>query len=136
MNQEYEVAPSAVRSLLLLASACVIATVVVTLAGPTLVAGIGVAGTVVLLAILWIIAIIEVVMWLRLSSARSLGLSPFKGIDIVIGIGAGIVLMLLVPVLAVGSDVLFGAQTGTLETAAQLNVFLAAAGVLTAAVTE
>lgn len=88
----------------------------------------GVAGTVVALALMWAIALGEVIVWVRISSPRSMGLKRLGLRDAAIAIIAGIVLALLVPLLSLGVARLGGVATGTVETAAQLNVGIACSG--------
>lgn len=119
-----------------LAAGCIFAATLTTLAAASLAEGLGVVGTVLALALMWVIAVVEIAVWLRWSSPRSLGLIRLGPRDAAFAMVAGVVLAFLVPLLSLGAARLLGVATNTLETAAQLNVGIAVLGVLTAAVTE
>lgn len=124
------------RILIFVAGFCLVAAILVTLLSNVFAQSIGMVGTITALGIMWLIAIAEVVVWCRYASPRSLGVVPFRLIDLGVALAAGIVLMLAVPLLSLGAAALGGYATGTVESAAQLNVALATLGVITAAVTE
>ena len=113
----------------------VAAAVLTTVAADPLTTRMGIAGTIIPLALMWTIALVVVGVWSRAASSPSMGIRRLGLRDAGIAIVAGIVLALLVPLLSVGA-MRFGVRTGTVETASQLTVGLAVAGVLTAAVTE
>ena len=119
-----------------LAAVCMVAAILTTVASRPLGVSLGVTGTVVAIAVLWVIAIVEVTAWRRVAPTRTLGITGLGLSDAMIAMAAGLVLAIAVPLLSVGAARFTGYATGTVETAAQLNVEIAILGVVTAAVTE
>lgn len=112
------------------------AAILTTVVAVPLVETLGASGTVLTLALMWAIASGQVLAWVTISSPQSMGLKRLGPRDAVIAVVAGIALALMVPLFSLGAARLGGVATGTVETAAQLNVGIAVLGVLTAAVTE
>lgn len=136
MNQSSRGSSRSPLTLAGLAAICVVAGIVTTIASAPLAASLGIAGTLIALTLMWVIAIVEVLVWVRLGTSHSVGLRRSRAGDAVIAVAAGMVLAVAVPLLSLGTAMLTGQATGTVETAAQLDVGIAAVGVLTAAVTE
>ena len=87
------------------------------------------------LTLLWVIAAAAVFAWGRVDPLSTMGFKRGRWPDVLIGIGAGIVLMLAVPLLAMLASAIAG-DTGLIETAAARPAWLVLLGVLTASGTE
>ncbi|THJ66828.1 CPBP family intramembrane metalloprotease [Arthrobacter echini] len=130
-------APSRSRYLLAgLAAVSLVAAIGTTLVSAPLAVSLGVPGTAIALALMWVIAILVVGGWLRLAPARTLGLKRLHRRDAMVALAVGLGLAIAVPLLSVGAATLTGYETGTIETAEQFGVGITVVGVLTAAVTE
>lgn len=119
-----------------LAAICLVAAILTTGAAPVLHRQLGTSGTSIALSAMWIIAIAEVIIWLRIATPLSLGLKQLSKRDAVLAIGFGLLLTVAVPVLSLGTQLVTGYETGTIDTARQVSASIAIAGVITAAVTE